>query len=38
VSQPPIRAYQVWRTDLGKPKDVLELGSEHYPTALKMGR
>ena len=34
VPLPPIRAYQVQCNDLGKPKDVLELGSEPIPAEL----
>ena len=35
VPLPPIRAYQVQCNDLGKPKDVLELGSEPIPAELE---
>jgi hypothetical protein len=34
VPQPPIHAHQVQCNDLGKPKDVLELGSEPIPAEL----
>lgn len=37
VPLPPIKAYQVQCNDLGKPKDVLELGSEPIPAELEWG-